>query len=157
MTANDLDLNERDPERRLAAAHELGHWFGFRAAGIGCTPPRVTGRGPSASGYVTTDTVVCETPSQIRAYIVAILAGRAAGQMWSELPDENARQSGGQCGIDETDVRHALRHRLAHGMTRAALYREAGQLVRRHWPQITRLVPRLARTGRITAREATAA
>lgn len=157
MTGRDLDSSERDPERRLAAAHELGHWFGFRAAGIDCAPPRVTGHGPHASGYVTTGQVVCKTPTQARAYAIAILAGPAAGQLWSELPDETAHQTSGQCSVDEAHARHVLRHPLTRGMTRGGLYREARGLIRRNWPHITRLVPRLARTGRITTSEVTTA
>lgn len=149
MTNRHVD-DEADPERRLAAAHELGHWFGFRAAGIECTPPRVTGRGSSASGYVETGQIVCRTPDEARAYIVAILAGPAAGQMWSDLPDETARQTSGQCEVDESLAREVLRHELGAGMTRAGLYRVARNLVRRHRDHIVRLVPGLARTGRIT-------
>lgn len=154
--ADHRDVNERDPGRRLAAAHELGHYYAFRAGGFDCTPPRISGHGRAVSGEVTAE-VVCKTRAQMRAYVIAILAGRAAGQLWAAQPGETARQTRSQCSIDEALARDALRHALARGMSRNSLYRDARTFVRRHWPRIVRHVPELARTGRITTREVNAA
>jgi hypothetical protein len=140
-----------DPDRLIAAAHEVAHALGFAAAGVAVTEIKVYGRGASAAGhvYVPGGTTV----TNLRGFAVAHFAGRAADLRWCEaheLPPAPERT----CATDMQLVREFLREVKRQGEKFApgwgSLRSEAGRFVRAQWPTITRLAPRLARTGSLS-------
>lgn len=132
-----------------AAAHELGHVAGFRAAQIAIQEVRV---GRDASWVLvdhTEERAALRDPARARGYLIGILAGRSAQVRWCEergrVPNDSS------WGGDLTLVAKLRRRSLAtKGLTHGELSRAADALVRVRWPWIVRNVPKLARSGRLS-------
>lgn len=139
-------LPQTDGWRRLAAAHELGHYYACRDAGYAVHPPIIRGNGSAVSGFTYSDQVTCKTKEEMLAYIVSHLAGPVAGERWGKQTGE-IDQKNYQCRQDIRAVNRAMRELLAEDITRSELRRATERLVNRRWGDITRDVPQLARHG----------
>lgn len=140
----------KDVERHVVAAHELGHALAFREAGQTISEIRVMGHGASVEGYTDLSNSVINGIEQGVAFLVAILAGRAAGERWCEINDYT-RPGPAAC---RTDRRLYAKVRREHPelapFTTAKVMPRARKLVRARWRQIERLGPRLAARGTVT-------
>lgn len=145
-----------DPYRLAAAAHEVAHALGFAAAGVPCLEITIKGHGKDVSGYVEPAGGIVVT--DLHAFAVAHLAGRAADLRWCELhalPELPERT----CRSDEQDLRTFLRDagREAKGRGEkryapsfGSLRHDAHRFVCTHWSTIARLAPKLARAGHLS-------
>lgn len=137
-----------DPHRLIAAAHELGHYLIFTAAGIEVSEIRVIGRGSSAAGYVCVPPGQSLDEKQQRQLLVGGLAGRQADLRFCEqfgLPPQPAYT----CASDMKIVRRD-RRQMQDSTWISTLRAEARRLVLKHWPHIVRRAPQLARRGTLT-------
>lgn len=135
-----------DPFRLIAAAHEIAHALGFAAAGVPVTEIEVYGRGESVGGSVF---VPGNMPvSDLRAFGMAHLAGRAADLRWC---DEHGLQRMPErtCHADHKLLREFMRE-AQHTQTLGSVRRDAERFVRANWSRITRFAPRLATRGHLS-------
>ncbi|HEY3482023.1 MAG TPA: hypothetical protein VGL02_24265 [Streptomyces sp.] len=144
-----------DPDRLIAAAHEVAHALGFAAAGVPVTEIKVYGRGADAAGHVFVPGGIEVT--NLRGFAVAHFAGRAADLRWCDehdLPPAPERTCATDMRLVRDFIRDAGRHAKAQGEKFApgwgSLRNEAHRFVCAHWPTIARLAPRLARTGSLS-------
>ncbi|MFD9966169.1 hypothetical protein [Amycolatopsis sp. NPDC058986] len=135
-----------DPDRLVAAAHELAHAAGFRRAGVAITEIRVYGHGDRAAGHVdVAGNVPIPNP---RLYFAAVLAGRVADLRWCEengLPQRAPRT----CADDMRYFRQLYREWRRKNQGTNALWADARALVRDIWPRLVLLAPSLAVRGRL--------
>jgi hypothetical protein len=137
-------LENLDPWRLAAAAHELGHLVCFRAANIQVTEIVVRGHGERVSGHVWVPAQPLPDKS-VRLYLSANLAGRAADLRWCDevgmkpLPERT-------CADDWNGFR---KHRRELGTPhwQSTHQSDARRVVAAHWALICRWAPKLARRG----------
>lgn len=148
ISGSDLP-SDLDPGRAQVAAHELGHLVVWeQVPGARIVAIRVRGRGDHSGGYVQVNWPKHDTPDLVHGYLVGMMAGRAADLIWCEL--SGRRHDPYTCADDVAAVRTARRrHEPSRQWSESELARQATQLVRARWGRIVRLVPRLARTGRL--------
>lgn len=139
-----------DVERHVVAAHELGHAFAFREAGQTISEIRVLGHGANVEGYTELNNPVIIGVEQGFAFLVGILAGRAAGERWCEIHDYT-RPGPAACRTDRRlYVKVCREHPELRPFTASQVRASARKLVRARWRQIERLGPRLALRGTVT-------
>lgn len=136
-----------DTQRLRVAAHELGHFLAWQQADMQITDVWVRGHGPDATGRVELSGRGCRDATQAHAYLVGLLAGRAADKRWCaqhDLEHDPAHSRG-----DLREFRHQRRHPWVRDLSDADLAADADHLVRAEWRHIERLTPALARQGHL--------
>lgn len=136
-----------DPQRLRVAAHELAHYFGYLAANLDIVHVKVWDYGTRAAGNVTTVERDPDNPGEYRAYLVGLLAGREADQLWCAR--NGLRYSDHTSTEDRSLFKKYRRDEWARGVSDAAFRAQARRLVLVNWRQITRLTPGLAEHGQI--------
>ncbi|GLZ43515.1 hypothetical protein [Actinokineospora sp. NBRC 105648] len=145
----DRDEPETDLHRLQVATHEVAHylvWSAMPDARI--TRVWVRGRGTSAHGMCSVDWRA-ETPDQDRDYLVGLLAGCVADDLFSDAhPGFRCRRSG-----QSPDLAVFRKIRRRHEPSRAWSERQlrdtAERLLRADWDRVERLALTLADRGRL--------
>lgn len=136
-----------DPALLTVAAHELGHAFAHKAAGIKVTKIAVSGVGDDARGQVRTQVIEDPTDAQVEGWLVGFLAGREADHLWCDSHGLHLRGKSRFC----TDMSLWQEHRrLAPKLTESRASARARRIVLDHWSEIVHLAPALAVNGRIS-------
>lgn len=140
-------MDDLDPDRLSAAAHELGHAIVWREANVDLGALRVVGHGHQAHGYVEVRPRPARNDAEVRAYLAGLLGGREAEIRWCE--ENGVRFHERTCRTDLADF-HRQHRQLGPRASKGQVRADARGIVRANWRLIVRLAPRLARTGRIT-------
>lgn len=135
-----------DPILLSVAAHEIGHYLGWQAAGYRIHSVQVSGRGTKAEGVVT-----CRgrarNRNQAHLYMVGILAGAVAQQRW--CAEHGLRYHPETCPDDDALYAQQRTHPWVAGTSDRVFLRAAARLVDAHWDEIRELAPQLAARGRL--------
>jgi hypothetical protein len=141
------DGDEIDPKLLLIAAHELGHALAWTALGLKVKSIRVNNR-LFGTSEVLLDPGMTWTPETGRHWMVGLLAGPEAGQMWAEATRQryNERHDAGDMDSFRAYRRQAA---WARQIPERVLRNEARAIVRQKWSQLERLVDTLASQGKL--------
>lgn len=129
----------------LGAAHEIGHVVS--AVHHDIHVPCVVYDPTELTGVTTLDLPDDEaqfTAHQWRAWLVGCMAGWEAEVMWAAR--HGGRVSRRTCQADFANFR---KDRRRIGLSQSAARYAARSIVRSSWPDVERLVPQLAREGRL--------
>lgn len=143
------DKDETQDRMLLTAAHELGHWVAFDAAGYRVRGLRIHGE-HDAICHVDTPHVVDV------GYLVAIMAGHVAEARWLHRYHDYPRGKALKVTYrhsSKSDLRGFRTLRRRHGLdvSEDKAIREAEKVVKRHWGRIERRVGKLAEKGRLSS------
>jgi hypothetical protein len=132
--------NATDPQRLRVAAHELGHAWVWKSGGlkVGTVTAARSGGSCPVRWY----------SRDLHAYAVGCWGGFEAEDRWLR-EHKLGRAARGNSGHDIDEFQAAVKE-LGGGLPESNARRLARDLVSRHWNEITRLTPALARAGRIT-------
>lgn len=139
---------ETQGRRLLTAAHELGHWAAFDAAGYAVRSVRVDG---PHDGVCHLDAAKAVTVP----YLVAIMAGHVAEARWLHRYHDYSRSQAltvtyrHSLASDVPNFR-LLRRRHELDLSEKTAIREAETVVKRHWGRVERRVAKLATKGRLS-------
>lgn len=140
-----------DQHRLAAAAHEIGHTLAWEAAGIRVREVRLTGRGRRTGGYATTGRVEVRSRRQAHLYVVGILAGQAAQDLWCRA--YRIRCTTLSCADDQEAFERHRAHEWLTSTPDETFWRDADTYVQQAWPLIAEYAPVLADRGRLTGRD----
>lgn len=136
-----------DPDRQRAAAHELGHTFVWKAYGFPVVRTEITGHGHQVGGGTILGKHRLPNTGRAHKFLIGLLAGGEAERLWCEL---NAVRYSERS--EEGDMEHFQGFCRDNPTLRVNVRRLrgiAGQVVRRRWEQIERLIPELAAHGKL--------
>lgn len=134
-------------DARCTAAHELGHAFGLRAAGL--TPGRLTVRRIAGGGWCAVKDDLIQ-PDQLWGYAVGLACGRAAEEIYREDTGLAGPWSWGTSG-DEEMFANLFVPREGEGYLTAGTWEqalaEARSLLTADWFELEPLILPLAHSG----------
>lgn len=131
-----------DPHEAVVAAHELGHWLHWKAAGIPLGSVQLLGWGSAVHGVACTQDMELDAQATY-LYVVGTLTGPVADRRWCEQYGE--RYWPGGSAPDEQVFQDQIRDPLFRGIPEHRFRRDAEQSVARLWIEIHDLVPELIR------------
>lgn len=134
---------ELDPALLIVAAHELGHAVVAIALGITVLSIEVDRRAYTGMTQIDFHDDTC-TAEQLRGALIGSLAGFEAERRWCQ-------RHGGQAlrRCSRVDFRNFARNCRRVDLSEAVARSHARATLARHWAQIERLAPELARHGHV--------
>ncbi|RZQ60865.1 hypothetical protein [Amycolatopsis suaedae] len=138
---------EPSPERLAVAAHELGHALVWSSGGLTIRNIKLSsGFFTDISGGRVGVRFYDSNEAHLRAYLIGLCAGFEAEDRWRRQhgPGRASR------GPSSNDFDAFRRERRRVGLSESAARSKARSILSGQWGRLERLVPRLARDGRLS-------